>query len=115
MSLDVLGAEGLAAKYIVLRVRSIDADRLKQKVGGMAGASLPWALPLIDQAPEVVLRTALPLAAKKVQDDYGVTLDWDVSDAPPEKGQALPSRFGAGFVMGAAGCAAVWLAFKHLF
>lgn len=101
MSLDVLGAgEGLGTKNIVLRVKSIDTDRLRQKLGGMSGAAIPAALPLIDQAPEIALRTALPLAAKKARDDYGVDLEWDVRDATPGTLGKSSSGFGAGVMVG---------------
>lgn len=111
MSLDVLGAgEGLGTKYITLRVKGVDMDKLRQKFGGYANV-----LTLVDMAPEVALRTALPVAAKKAATDYGVELDWQVTDAPPQPGVAPPSNFGTGVLSGGAMMAALWAAWKFLF
>ncbi len=82
MSLDLLGAgEGLGKYAITVRVKSIDPDRLAQKVGGAAKA-----LPLVDQAPEIALRAALPWAAGMARNDYGVDLDWQIAKVPPGAG-----------------------------
>lgn len=101
--LDFIGADGLSTKYIVLRVRSLDADKLKQKLGGYAGASVPLALSVLNVDPSVTefaLKGALPSIAKLVRDDYGVDLEWQVMNAPPPKGEDPPSRIGAGIVIG---------------
>lgn len=109
MSLDLLGAgEGLGTQYITLRVKRIDPARLEQKVGRVAAA-----LPVVDLAPEPTLRAALPIATKMIRDDYGIDLDWQISDAPPGKG-ALAQNSGFGWGVGAGvGLAAVgWLLSK---
>lgn len=118
MSLDYLGAgEGLATKYITLRVKRIDVEKLKQKLGGSTGAYASAGLPLVDTLPEIALRTALPFVAKKAADDYGVDMEWQVTDAAPNKGQSS-GGFGEGIFAGTCGAAVLWAAWhfglKHL-
>ena len=99
--LDFIGAgEGLGTKFVTLRVKRIDADKLRQKLGGMTAQAIPVVLPLIEQAPEAALRAAMPFATQKALTDYGVELEYQISDAPPRPGEVAPSKFGAGLVTG---------------
>jgi len=119
VSLDFLGAgEGLATKYITLRVRRIDVEKLKKKLGGTTGAGAGAAIPLVDTLPEIALRTALPFVAQKAADDYGVDMEWQVTDAPPGQGSLKSGGFGEGAIAGAgaaaAACAILYFGLKHL-
>jgi len=107
--LDCLGAgEGLGTRYITVRVKSIDVDKLAQKVGRAAAA-----LPLADQAPEPILRAALPVATNLVKNDYGVDLEWQISKVPPgAKGFEENSGFGYGVGAGAGLAVLGWLLSK---
>lgn len=96
--LDLLGAEGLAGQYVVVRVKSIDKKKLAQAIGGgAAAAALPAALAVVDFAPQQVLSLVLPLALERAKNTYGVELEAQVQDAPPPPGQKPPS--GAGKVL----------------
>ena len=100
MSLDLLGADGLAGQYITLRIKGVDVVKLGKKLGGTTGAAIPAALALVDLAPGTALKAAMPHVAKMAKDDYGVDLEYNVTDAPLPKG-ATPSNK-PGIVMGLA-------------
>jgi hypothetical protein len=107
MSLDLLGAgEGLGTKAITVRVKRVDVDRLKQKVGNATAI-----LPFVDQAPEIALRAALPAVARMAANDYGVELEWQLSDAG---GRELEGNGGValGFGVGIGLAALGWLVSK---
>ncbi len=108
--LDFIGAgEALGTKFVTLRVKRIDTDKLRQKLGGMTGQAIPVVLPLIEQAPEAALRAAMPFATQKALTDYGVELEYQISDAPPRPGEVPPTKFGAGLLTGClATVAAMW-------
>lgn len=109
--LDCLGAgEGLGTRYVTVRVKTIDADKLRQKVGSAVAA-----LPLADQAPDPILRAALPVAAKMIRDDYGIDIEWQVSKVPVgakplEENSGFGYGVGAGVGLGVLG----WLLWKIL-
>lgn len=107
--LDCLGAgEGLGTRYVTVRVKSIDAEKLRQKVGSAVAA-----LPLADQAPDPILRGALPLAARMVKDDYGIDLEWQISKVPPNaKSLEENSGLGLGLGIGLGTAAIGWLLWK---
>lgn len=100
MSLDLLGADGLDSQYITLRVKRIDAEKLKKELGGRAGALAPAALHLVDWAPRPALEAALPPAVKWAKDKYGVDLEYVVTDVPPQKGGPTGSGFRGGVAAG---------------
>lgn len=112
MSLDLLGAgEGLAKQYITLRVTSIDTEKLKKKIGGAKGAAIPQFLPLIDSIPQMALDIGLPFAKKMLADDYGITLEYSLSETPPGKAGKAISGYYPGVFAGlgiAAGIFAAW-------
>lgn len=102
--LDMLGAEGLGGSYIVLRVRSLDKQKLGQALGGKAATALSL-LPQValDKAPQVVVRgvldTVLPIAMDKVRDGYGVDLEYQLAETPPPKSQPTSGGGAAGKVL----------------
>lgn len=80
--LDVLGAiDAFANQLIVIRVKSIDADKLKNKLGGTKGATVSAALPLASLAPKAVFDIALPVALGTMK-NYGIEAEATVSNAP---------------------------------
>jgi len=98
--LDSLGAvDGLAAQFITLRVKHIDRDKLRQKLGGSTGSMASSAVTMVDAAPKAALDAALPVAVAKAR-DYGIDLETMVTNAPPSpKGRAL-SEFWPGLAVG---------------
>lgn len=114
--LDLLGAEGLAGQYIVLRVRSIDRGKLAQALGGgTKAAALPAALAVVDFAPQQTLGLLMPMVAEKVKAGYGVDLEYQITEAPPPPGDKGTGKAGGGTlgkVLGGAllGAAGVWAA-----
>ena len=95
--LDMLGAEGLAGQYIVLRVRGIDRQKLGRAVGSRAfAAALPAALAIVDFAPQQLLPLLAPAAVGEIRDRFGVDLEYQITDAPPAPGQGPASRKGGG-------------------
>lgn len=95
MGLDCLGAgEGLGTRYVTVRVKSIDLDKLKQKIGSAVAA-----IPAVDALPDPVLHAALPYAANLVRKDYGIDLEWQISKVPPNA-KALEENSGLGLGLG---------------
>jgi hypothetical protein len=92
------GGAGLADQVIAVRVLDIDADKLKEAVGGMSGSAAALALSLVDKAPKAALDAAKPLIVSKAK-DYGVTLEIGVSNKPASEPRAL-SEFWPGLAAG---------------
>ena len=63
---------------------------------------------MIDNAPEIALGIALPIAVPLVRDKYGVDLEYAVTEVPPDKGGSAKGRFGAGVYTGVGIAAAAW-------
>lgn len=86
--LQLLGAasEALADQLITLRVKSIDAEKLKQKLSGTAASVAPAALKFVDISPKAALDIALPLGIGMMK-NYGIDAEIAVS-----KGTTLPKR-----------------------
>jgi hypothetical protein len=108
---DVLGAEdALANQYIVVRVKRIDRAKLAAKLGGSKGQLASSALQVVNTMPKAVLDAALPIAKTKAT-DYGIDVDFSVSDVPPKLRQRAFSEFwpglGIGIVLGGLGLAIV--------
>src|SRR6185369_14593101 len=96
---DLLGAvEALSTQYITLRVKSIDAEKLKAKLGGSSGQLASFGLSLVDRAPKAALDVAMPFVKKEAL-DYGVDLEVQMGNAPLAKQRAM-SEFWPGLVAG---------------
>ena len=108
IGLDLMGAaEGLATQAIVVRIKSIDAVKLRAAIASDKswGPALGPALALVDIAPKAALDAALPIA-KKTLVDYGITADVAAADVPPatrsgESGFLLLVGAGGGIVLSA--------------
>lgn len=99
IGLDLLGAgEGLATQTILLRVRSIDTEKLREKLkAGRWGALLAPSLAIVDQFPRKAIDLALPLARQQLQ-EIGVTADLAATDAPPPP--RAPAETGVALAVG---------------
>lgn len=98
--LDYFGAtDAFADQYITLRVKSIDQQTLKEKLGGSTGSLASGALSLVSMAPKAVLDIATPLIKKQAK-GYGVDVDVTVSKVPPSKGGRALSEFWPGLAAG---------------
>ena len=95
---DSLGAaDALSNQYIVLRIRSIDREKLKSRLGSkgaLAGAGLSF----VDAAPKAALDAVAPFIPKAAK-DYGVDLEVIVTDKSPGAGRSA-SEFWPGLLMG---------------
>jgi hypothetical protein len=99
--LDLLGVEdALASQYITLRVKHIDREKLRNKIGGGKGALAKSAMSFVDASPKAALDMASPFIVSAAK-DYGLDMDVVVSDVPPSKGGRAYSEFFPGFLMGA--------------
>lgn len=98
--LDLLGAvsTSLSGQYITLRVKSVDADVLKSKLGGGTGSIAAASLHFVDAAPRAALDTAAPFIVKAAK-DYGVDADIQVSNKAPGDKRAI-SEFWPGLLVG---------------
>jgi hypothetical protein len=98
--LALLGAaDALSDQYITIRVKRIDRDKLKQKLGGTPGSAAGAALSFVDMAPKAALDLALPLVRNEAS-KYGVEVETVVSNVPPTKGGRAISEFFPGLLMG---------------
>ena len=97
--LDLLGAaDALANQFIVLRVKNIDREKLKAKLGSkgaLAGAGLMF----VDAAPKAALDAVAPFIPKAAK-DYGIDLEVGIFDRPPPTGGRGFSEFWPGLLMG---------------
>ena len=100
--LHLLGAaDTFANQYITIRVKSIDRDQLRYKLGGKSGSIVSSGLSVIDtiQSPKAVLDIATPIL-KKTAKDYGVDAEISVSNVPPKGGARAMSEFWPGLLIG---------------
>ena len=86
----------LSDQYLVVRIKKVDADKLRAKVGG--GAAIAAALAVVNTAPKAVLDVAAPYLAG-VAKDYGIDADVTHADFPPAAGKT--SEFWPGMGVGA--------------
>lgn len=101
--LELLGAtEALSSQYITLRIKSIDAQTLKYKLGGAAGNLAPAALLMVSAGPQMALDVAAPFIRSEMK-NYGIDADVTISNVPPTKGgpRAI-SEFWPGLLVGGA-------------
>lgn len=97
---DMLGAvDGLANEYITIRVKHIDRDKLKRKLGGGTGAIASSALSFVDASPRGALDMAVPVIISKAK-DYGIDAEITVSEVPVAKGGRPFSEFWPGLIIG---------------
>jgi hypothetical protein len=111
MSLDLLGADGLADQYVTLRVTRVDREKLRAKLGGRAGGLAALGVTLLEGSPRYGLAAALPLARAYLSSEYGVELETAASDRPPGPTWRPRSEFWAGLGAGAAlggGALLIW-------
>lgn len=110
--LDMLGAEGLSSQFITWRVVSIDKAKLGKALGGGTKAAvLPTALAVVDFAPRQALDLVMPLVVQTAKDEYGVELEYQITEAPPPAGQAPKANVGKHVLVGLAlGAAGTWAA-----
>jgi hypothetical protein len=97
---DLLGTvdTGLSHQFITLRIKSLDTEKLKQKLGGSTGGLAAAAMPLVDLAPQGILSMATPYVIKAAK-DYGVDLEMNISNAPT-KGTKVSSELLPGLAIG---------------
>lgn len=97
--LDYLGAaEALSNYNINLRVKGIDANKLKDKLGGSTGSFASAGLIFVNMAPKAALTAAAPFIAKAAK-EYGVDADVQILDSPA-KGVRSSSEFFPGLFLG---------------
>lgn len=99
--LNLLGAE-LASQFITLRIKHIDREKLKQKLGGASGTLAQGALTLVDMEAKAALDMVVPVVRSKLKNDYGVDADIVVSNVPPSQGGRALSEFWPGLLVGGA-------------
>jgi hypothetical protein len=97
--LDILGAT-LADQYIILRVKRVDKDRLRSKLGGATGALAGPALTMVDASAKAALDVALPIAVGKAK-EYGIELEASATNVPPQMRSRALSEFWPGLLAGA--------------
>lgn len=96
--LDLLGAM-LADQYVVLRVRSVDKDKLKAKLGGARGQLASSIVTMVDVSAKAALDATLPIAVGKAR-EYGVELEVSSSMVPPKLRSRAISEFWPGLLIG---------------
>ena len=103
LGLDLIGAgENLAAYTIMLRIRSIDAAKLRQAVTEKSwGGAIPGAIAMVDSAPDLALGVALPIAKTQLE-KMGITADLSTTQKPPKAGSLRGTLvvLGTGAVLG---------------
>jgi len=87
IGLDLIGAgENLGAYTIMLRIRSIDAGKLRQAITDKSwGGAIPGAISMADSAPELALGVALPIAKSQLE-KVGISADLSMTQKPPKAG-----------------------------
>jgi len=116
--LDLLGAaDALADQYITFRIRRIDREKLRNKVGGSKGTLASSAMSFVDVAPKAALDAAIPLVVGQAK-GYGVELEAGVSNVPPSKGGRAISEFWPALAIGlglGGGSLVIWKSIARLF
>lgn len=98
---DLLGAtDALADQLIIVRVKRVDTERLKQRIGGKAGAATSAAMAFVNLAPKAALDIALPIALGQLK-TMGIEAEAQVSSAPmPTTRRRAFSEFFPGLAVG---------------
>lgn len=99
--LDLLGASGdsLSNQYVTFRIKRIDGEKLREKLGGSTGMLAAAGLHFVDAAPKAALDMAMPVIVGQVK-QYGIDAEATVSNVPPSKGGRAVSEFFPGLVIG---------------
>jgi len=99
--LDLLGAsDALSNQYITFRIKNIDSQTLKYKLGtGTAGALAPAGLLFVNAGPQAALDVAAPFIRSAMK-DYGIDADVTVSKVAPAGGPRAISEFWPGLLVG---------------
>lgn len=97
LGLDIIGAgENLSAYTIMLRIRSIDAAKLRQAITDKSwGGTIPGAIAMVDSAPEMALGIGLPIAKTQLE-KIGITADLSTTQKAPKAG----ARYGWAVTLG---------------
>lgn len=115
------GVSGLASQYIVVNIRHIDVDKLRNAIGvgvkGAQAAGVNAALAIVDSEPKMALDIALPLAKNYMKDTMGVDAELNAANVSPMvRGK---SEFWAGAGIGTVAVATVfgigWATWKLIF
>lgn len=116
--LDLLGATvstSLSGQYITFHVNSVNADTLRQKLGGSKGKLATAGLRFVDAAPKAALDIASPYIISAMK-DYGIEADMQLANKVPGPKRAF-SEFWPGLAVGVAvggSSLLIWKAFSAL-
>jgi len=116
--LDLLGATvstALSGQYITFHVNSVNADTLRQKLGGAKGKLATAGLRFVDAAPKAALDVASPYLISTMK-DYGIEADMQLSNKPLASKRAF-SEFWPGLATGVViggSSLLIWKAFAAL-
>lgn len=101
MSLDLFGVDGgLADQYVTVRVKRIDKDLLRQKVGGYGGVLASFGVSVADMEPKMAIDALLPIGLTQAK-KYGLELEATRSTTPPKPGEVRGiSEFWPGLLVG---------------
>lgn len=109
---DLLGADDtFADQYITVRVKNIDANRLRYAIGGSKGDIATSALSIVNTAPKAFLDLFAPVAKNKLA-EFGVDSEISISKAPIVKTKRAMSEFWPGLLAGTVLGATGYLIFK---
>lgn len=112
MDFDLFGADdAFADQYITVRVKSIDANKLRGAIGGSTGDIATSALTIVNTAPKAFLDLFAPVAKNKLK-DYGFDAEISVSKAPIVKTARAFSEFWPGLLAGTVLGGMGWLIYK---
>lgn len=95
IALDIMGAgENLASQAIVVRIRSVDVEKLRKALDvGAAGVALAPAVAIVDKMPKLAIDMALPVLREELR-KMGIEAEvWGAEAPPPPRAasEALPA------------------------
>jgi hypothetical protein len=109
-TLDLFGADStLADQYITLRVKKIDKELLRQKVGGSSGGWAAFGVEIANMEPKMALDAGVPIIIAQAK-KFGIELEVTKSTTPPKDKRGL-SEFWPGLFVGGvlgAGSLVLW-------
>ena len=105
IGLDLMGAttEGLATQTIQIRIKSIDAEKLRAEINaGTWGVALAPALAVVDAFPKMAIDIACPIIRDQLA-AKGIAADVTSTEAPPPapSPSEVPAALAVGAVAGA--------------